>query len=350
MPAPPTTRVSANLDLLRTIAVLSVFLSHLLAGLGLRDFGSLGRFGVIMFFVHTSFVLMSSLQRLEAPSRNFGTLVKVFYIRRLFRIYPLAIFFVTITALLHLPGNTGVPYTWIGAKAFLSNLALTQNLTYSPNILSPLWSLPLEIQMYIMLPFAFLLIRGQRKFRSVPLWVCSVLAALILPRLSGRLGVFLYAPCFSSGILAFDLLRSRSSTWKLPSWVWPIGLLLSIALFGPHDNVSLAFKIPRAWALSLFLAVLYACTEEAPRHPLQAALHWVAEHSYGIYLSHIILIALTVDDMLDSPVWVRVLFLTTSAVGIPALLYVTIEKPFINLGANLSKRLSRSEVRQKQYA
>jgi peptidoglycan/LPS O-acetylase OafA/YrhL len=94
-PAPKPV-ISANLDLLRAIAVLCVYFAHLLDALGRHDFGSLGRFGVILFFVHTSFVLMGSLERLQQTGTDDWTLTLGFWCRRLFRIYPLSILFVVL--------------------------------------------------------------------------------------------------------------------------------------------------------------------------------------------------------------------------------------------------------------
>src|SRR4029077_4966072 len=58
---------SANLDLLRSAAVILVFVNHLLLFLGLTHAGEflrpLGRWGVQLFFVHSSLVLMMSLER-----------------------------------------------------------------------------------------------------------------------------------------------------------------------------------------------------------------------------------------------------------------------------------------------
>jgi peptidoglycan/LPS O-acetylase OafA/YrhL len=146
--------VSLNLDLLRAVAVLCVFSAHLVGSMGYRNVGSLGQVGVIIFFVHTSFVLMGSLQRLEQSAESDTRLMAGFWVRRFFRIYPLAVLFVLLAAIFRIPIYPGFAYHWIGIKAFLSNLALTQNLTYSISILSPLWSLPYEVEMYLMLPFA----------------------------------------------------------------------------------------------------------------------------------------------------------------------------------------------------
>lgn len=77
-----------NLDSLRAVAVLSVYVAHVLYTIGLArgessgapDFGwFLGRFGVLVFFVHTRFVLMMSLERME---RDKGPLFRAFYVRR----------------------------------------------------------------------------------------------------------------------------------------------------------------------------------------------------------------------------------------------------------------------------
>ena len=74
-----------NLDLLRTVAVLLVFVGHLMLTAGVRGLGDVGRFGVLIFFVHTSLVLMLSMERLGLTG---GRLYFAFLIRRFFRIYP----------------------------------------------------------------------------------------------------------------------------------------------------------------------------------------------------------------------------------------------------------------------
>src|SRR5438045_2701232 len=88
-----------NLDILRSIAVLSVFLAHALqvvAGCKPHEYlaygidtSSLGRIGVLIFFVHTSLVLLRSLERTGANLSGWS-LIRYFYVRRAFRIYPLS--------------------------------------------------------------------------------------------------------------------------------------------------------------------------------------------------------------------------------------------------------------------
>src|SRR5579863_2076322 len=72
----------ANLDFLRAVAVGLVFTGHLLATMRIRGAGDLGHFGVLLFFVHTSLVLMMSMERLGLSGRN---LYVSFAVRRIFR-------------------------------------------------------------------------------------------------------------------------------------------------------------------------------------------------------------------------------------------------------------------------
>jgi peptidoglycan/LPS O-acetylase OafA/YrhL len=99
---------------------------------------SLGRLGVILFFVHGSFVLMASLERMSAVTSSPSELVRAFWIRRALRIYPLAIFIIAAVALFHIPAVPDTTYQWIGAGGLLANLLLVQNLIGSANMLGPL--------------------------------------------------------------------------------------------------------------------------------------------------------------------------------------------------------------------
>ena len=159
-------RSSTNLDILRAVGVLAVLVAHMTHCVGGPDHAAygfvegIGRFGVIVFFVHTSLVLMLSLDR-TASEPAFAAR---FYVRRAFRIYPLSMLAVIATFVFHLPPNawSSLHYHPISVPQFISNLLLIQNLTQYPPVLSPLWSLPLEVQMYAVLPILFLVVRSER--------------------------------------------------------------------------------------------------------------------------------------------------------------------------------------------
>ena len=85
---PETTRDLANLDLLRSVAVGLVFVGHMMGMMRIRGLGDVGHFGVLLFFVHTSLVLMLSMGRLGLSG---GRLYTAFMVRRIFRIYPLSV-------------------------------------------------------------------------------------------------------------------------------------------------------------------------------------------------------------------------------------------------------------------
>src|SRR5580698_5913169 len=87
-----------NLDLLRSVAVVTVLVAHVYGALNVRHYGPFyGAFGVGLFFVHTVLVLMWSLER--RPQ------VLDFYVRRVARIYPLAIVVVLIAVTTHAKVN-----------------------------------------------------------------------------------------------------------------------------------------------------------------------------------------------------------------------------------------------------
>src|SRR6266850_1776977 len=113
---------SANLDFLRAIAVLLVLAQHLCRRMHVEHIGwapttSLGLFGVLLFFVHTSLVLMYSMER---SGLHGALLFKDFCIRRIFRIYPLSILAVAAAWALHLDsdinGTAGLSYGHLPGK------------------------------------------------------------------------------------------------------------------------------------------------------------------------------------------------------------------------------------------
>jgi peptidoglycan/LPS O-acetylase OafA/YrhL len=333
---------SAKLDLLRTVAVLCVFLNHLNACLGGLVLGSLGRFGVILFFVHTSLVLMASLHRLDGPGlREPWRLALTFGVRRVFRIYPLSMLCVVVVAAFHVPNYPGAEYFWIGFWNFCSNLALTQPLTGSPNILGVLWSLPIEIEMYCLLPFIYFLIRSGRN-RSFLVWCLALAVAVAIPKTGDLVSVFAFAPCFAAGALAFDL--SRSVRPVLPAWLWPCVIGIVIYLFGPCDDVKLVFKMNRAWILTLALALAIPLCRELTAPAVVRVCHWIAKYSYGIYLSHNIVFWAVLYPMGAFPLPVRIVVLVVAMVTIPIAAYHLIEEPLIRVGVKLASRLRSAEA------
>jgi peptidoglycan/LPS O-acetylase OafA/YrhL len=306
----------SNLDVLRAYAVLLVFAAHASASLGFQrilgaDIHRLGRFGVLLFFVHTCLVLMMSLERhRETASR--------FYFRRAFRIFPLSIVFVVLTILLRVPtGPETSTFIAPSIREVVSNLLLVQNLTYDRSILGVLWSLPLELNMYLLLPAMFLLTKRGSKLIGA-LWILSVCLALIQPFTLGmsRLEVLRFAPNFLPGVLAFTLKRNP----VLPARAWMPFLLALTAVFSIFGNDY------AGWILCLALGLAI------PQFHAVTRLTWlpaqIAKYSYGIYLSHVAVLWFCFHVLPFG--W---LLFVPLAVAVPIVSYRLIEHPMIRLAS-----------------
>jgi peptidoglycan/LPS O-acetylase OafA/YrhL len=331
---------SANLDFLRAVAVLLVLGQHLSRRLHLDQStiltptGFLGLFGVLLFFVHTSLVLMYSLERTGLRGRD---LHKDFYVRRVFRIYPLSILAVAVALALHLDSNVndiaGLSYgPPPGTKAIISQFLLVQNLLHIKSIVNVLWSLPFEIQMYLFLPFLF---AGAQRWRVVwpllGLWMASVLAALAQPHVSvlNRATLLLFVPCFLPGVIAYALPRKA----MVPALGWPLFLLILIGAYTLKPGLQMG------WFLCLLLGLGIPFFHEIQAEFLRFISNRIATYSYGIYISHQFCIWFALGVLAHRAVLLRVGVLIAMLVLIPLFLYHCVEKPMIKAGVFLARRM-----------
>lgn len=329
-----------NLDVLRAVAVLCVFADHFLTTWDLLPQSvrwGFGRMGVLLFFVHTSLVLMSSLER-EGGGRGW---VRGFYIRRAFRIYPLAIVAVLGAVLIGVPGH-GQPW-WVmtrdpspTAATFVANLSLTQNLVGKPDVLAVLWSLPLEVQMYVLLPGCYLIAR--RGLGSTLSALGAAVVGGLFVRLSGvsgmwRLSVVTFAPCFMAGVLAYVLLR-RGARPRLPGWTWILVLGACAPLFAALSPDPDAPE--RGWLFCLGVGCAIPFVANLSESAVTRVAKVVCTYSYGIYLLHQPVLWFSFAELRGAPRALQWVICLTLLVALPALAYRLIEHPGILLGKKLA--------------
>jgi len=335
---------SSNLDFLRTVAVSCVFVAHLrhfLNGkLGLFEW-HLGQLGVLMFFVHTSLVLMMSLDRMRLTTKP---LLGSFYVRRFFRIYPLSIVCLLIIYFTHFRPEVGPGYHLWSLPQLAANLTLTQNLFYLEDMLGVLWSLPLEVQMYFFLPFLFLFGRRFRPVALLALWAASVLVGILQIHVSTRLNVFGYFPCFLSGVLAWRLIpKVASQNWyRFSGLLWPAALAaVSCVWFTASMEQNMYFR----WLFCLLLGTIIPFFRELPLSWLASTCKVIAKYSYGVYLTHQFSMAICFV-LLRNPVAQWSTFIVLGLL-LPWLAFHLIEHPGIELGRKIALRIERNPRHEK---
>lgn len=338
-----------NLDLLRTMAVLIVVVCHVVAIFDFRPdwwlyFQALGIFGVLLFFVHTSLVLMISLSKAarSAPESK-ARLWTAFIIRRVFRIYPLSVTVVLLTYFVLVPlagadaaaAGAGIVGT-VHARDLWANLFLLQDLTRSASILAPLWSLPAEVQMYLVLPFLFSLVeRGGVRAIARVVWPLSVVVAIVTWKLDLRFTVARYAPCFVAGVGCFGLLR-RSR--PLPFAIFPpavFGLLLAYMATYHRIGLQAGLGIIATFAIGGMIPLFARMRSPA----LRSTSKNVAKYSYGVYLFHGPCIWIAFGKFSRFGLVGSSICLVALLAAISVLAYHLIENPLIRVGRQLAARL-----------
>lgn len=347
---------SRNLDLLRSFAVTLVVGFHLAKYFNWRpetfrltDFGLLG---VMFFFVHTTLVLMFSLERQQAGWET--SLFAPFMVRRCFRIYPLAILVVVLAYGLRIPSDLqfgGFQLLHQSAANVLANLLLVQNVTMQKANPGILWSLPLELQMYLALPALFLFASRVKPWWgiivfwwfAVGLWFAVGWSADVLPLSAGTirspaealLKFTRFAPCFLPGIVAYKL---WSRPKFLPASFWPLFLVLCCAAFLWKPGSQ---PIETGWFICFAIGLGASFFREMRDNPLARLAKQIARYSYGIYVLHYFAIWVAFAVCRGWNVALQIAIFLAVLCSLSVLFYHAVEAPLIAAGVQVSKRVGR---------
>jgi peptidoglycan/LPS O-acetylase OafA/YrhL len=293
---------------------------------------------VLLFFVHTSYVLMLSLER---HARGCRSLFWPFILRRLFRLWPLSLLTVAIVVACHLPVADVVPFreASLHVRDVVANLLLVQNLTGSESVIAPLWSLPYELQMYLVLPALFLFVRWRSSLWPVAvLWIVAVVVGRLYTHshFEAVYDMPLYVPCFLAGVFAYQRQRSAPNA---PQWSfawWPFAILVVSFVYWAHPTVLMS------WWASLAIGWLVPSFAPWPEGVWRSALRVIARYSYGIYLVHFACLWVAFGVWAPLPLAWQIV----SYVGLTGLLsvvaYHAVEAPLIEVGRRVASGVGAS--------
>ena len=298
-----------ELDVLRFVAFLFVFITHRndLSPIDpvmhpwRYNFSLIGVYGVPIFFFLSAYLITELLQR---EQQRTGTIhIRSFYVRRMLRIWPLyfLVFYGLALLNLYLPGvGAASPAKWAAFSLFAGNWYITFNgwIEYPVN---PMWSLSVEEQFYIAIPFIMML--GRRALIAFNLALIAVsycviayYAQHVTPGFSGEwTNSFVQFQFFSGGMLTSLLLRGRVPELHPAVRIIGAGIatgswLIAFTVFeikadDPRATVAQSLA---GWPLVLAGTTLFLLSLlGTPARFLPRPLVYLGRISYGLYLVHI---------------------------------------------------------------
>jgi peptidoglycan/LPS O-acetylase OafA/YrhL len=357
-----------GLDLLRALAIVVVVIYHA-ALFGFKLPGRVDRFGWIgvdLFFVLSGYLIGGQLL---APLARGNTInLGLFLARRALRIMPA--YFAVLAIYFLLPSWREYPDM---SQPFWKFLLSVQNIAlHGGTAFSHAWSLAVEDQFYLALPFLLLFLC--RRPRAAVIVPCLLVAGGILLR--GFLAVqnpsvdgggvsfrgfqaWIYYPTWTRldplvfGVALAAIEKFRPQWWQrlmgTAIWLWLPGLaLIAYALYlGEGDHLTVSACVWQFPLIALGMAALLICAM-SPRLPLCRVaipgVAFVASIAYSAYLVQKLAIHAFSQFCADhniQPTSALALVGVELCVYIAAtILFVSIERPFLLLRRSLAPRKS----------
>lgn len=314
-----------QLTWLRGVAALFVLFSHInranetsYNGEIKQDFWllnwlDLGSFGVALFFALSGCTLY--LSTFERGFPNWHSLFG-FYLRRFFRIWPaFAIALITYLIARTVLYDTLEPYkhTWLGAQFFkpyettdiLKYLLLIFNFTGPSGLFNnAFWSLPIEFQYYLTLPFLVIALkRFGYKALFAAIFLSHVLYKANFDHINSSL-VFRLFFTFCLGVYAGFLYKHCDA--RLPSWVaLPMLVGLSSFAFLFSNGYFSQVTMPSEWivygCVAVGCVIVSVLTDITLPKFLARLLNFYGDISYSLYLFHNLIIAVVVAFFVTYP-------------------------------------------------
>lgn len=235
------------LDGMRGFALLLVLFSHMgLGGIkafGLIDFSGIGKAGVFLFFVLSSYLLTRQIIKTDWKSITVPQYWLKYFIRRFLRIYPLYFLVLLVFMILGVLG-----YLKFNLEDVIKHLLLLEGLRH-------FWAIPVEFKFYFLLPFVALSLKFLFQYTRYA-WVSFVLVILLMSQhkmteinsidLIDYLQIFLLGSVIAgidiylnSQILELKMLRLAL---RISAYISAVGLLITVpSLWSWLIGVKVAF-------------------------------------------------------------------------------------------------------------
>jgi peptidoglycan/LPS O-acetylase OafA/YrhL len=286
-----------TLDGLRAISLAMVLLGHLDGTRNypraLEPLGQFADMGVRIFFVLSGFLITGLL--LRERSKTGAISLRLFYLRRVFRIFPAAYVFIAVMGVLSFRSVIALnPHDLLFAVTYTSNFNLHRSWNFGH-----LWSLSVEEQFYLLWPAVLVLWGAPRAAKLA--WVVIAVSPLV------RMLVWYLSPVWREGIGVIfptiaDPLAAGCILALQRDWLWaqgwyrriltsPYFWLVPFAVFAGdltrlHPRVSFVIAQPimnLAIAMSLDYCMRHA-TSWVGRVLDWRPMAFVGVLSYSIYL------------------------------------------------------------------
>lgn len=286
------TKVFDNLDGLRALAIIAVVWHHAMQTAPSTPLLGRGFLGVDLFFTLSGFLITTLL--LREKSRTGEVQFLPFFLRRALRIIPAYVLMLVLVIVATMVSK-GSHHEHV-LMDLLYAATFTANLVPMASMLSITWSLAVEQQFYLMLPWV-------EKLRShvVGIVLGTAIVLSMLPPLGlGMEGLphffreTTFLPILLGAVMAHLLHAPSSFAWihrqfqgRAMRW-WSVGLIAASCNL-PHDDISgwPRFLIQFSLALGVLICVLPATG--GPIGWLNGpVLRRIGVVSYGIYLYHLL--------------------------------------------------------------
>jgi peptidoglycan/LPS O-acetylase OafA/YrhL len=324
--------------------------------------------GVPLFFMISAFAMSAAYENQISTAKQ----IKVYFVRRLMRIFPLYLFMLVIFMLTY----STFQHDWSTSKTIgVALLYFTLTFAVVPSLAHGIvwasWSISVELLFYLIFP-----IIAKRPFK-LAIAICIVLlghvisyilAKRITPTAIGApwfwaVAWYQYIPFFALGVAAYHIQKRYALTWirSLPGM---LGILLTSAAltilillllgwpFDASNKIIISKYVNFLIASTPFLfAVFLVATISLPRLIVNKFTTFFGKLSYSIYLTH----PLLVFSLIPVYKWIQfefgqsfLSFFISAIVTFFLLLpiayfsYNLLEKPFIRYGKRLT---SKSDTR-----
>lgn len=335
----------------RGIAILLVVLTHTTHHGFSDDIGILfldnlvwfGHQGVTLFFVISAFTIFYSLDNHVLID---GNVYRKFLIRRFFRIAPLYYLGIIVYHII-INNQYGIDCNLISNILFINWV----HPDFLNSVMPGAWSITTEFTFYFIAPLLFKYLNNLEKstrFFLVTV-LCSRILVSVLVKIYPNVDTLYYTlnpishfPVFILGVMLYRIIIKEE---KLKLEIIHL-ILISLIIFLDFILGKGTVVRDHYFAAIMFSVLVYINSKISFPAVISSILSFIGELSFTIYISHfLVIIIIKKYDLLSFEVvsflnWFERFFLVLGGALVISLpLYYLIEKPFMNLGKNLSKKI-----------